>query len=442
MLASVGVGTASLQNGAPAEALFASPAPLRLRLQAPLSQLFAARKDPNAEVAGSLAYTDEAGREVVLEQVAVSLRGHTSLDPAECSFPKLKVRFTPGEALDASIFRGTRAVKIGTHCGEGSPVKRTPKGRLAHEVSPHREALAYRLLAALGVATLRARPAEIAYVDGASATARKAMLLEDTSDAIRRLGGDREIPKQQFSHAREMFGAADGARLAFGQALIGNFDWCVKWTADDTYRCDARQILWNVSAIGRAQGPAIPLMYDFDVAGIVSGGHGWFPRVFTDGFGPSKSRPEIEATAQTQRARSLFTRAELDAARRGFLERKSAGYQALDAAVVDPDGRSIARAYLDGFFNAIEADAAFYRTAVTVPNTVAFTDAEGTRQACDVPVAVGTPVDALKSTGGGLIQVWVLDALWRWSMNRRCDAMRAGPVWISRHAIEANYPAR
>ena len=46
---------------------------------------------------GSLAYTDEStGREAVLDNVGVSLRGNTSLQDGECSFPKLKIQLAHG----------------------------------------------------------------------------------------------------------------------------------------------------------------------------------------------------------------------------------------------------------------------------------------------------------------------------------------------------------
>jgi hypothetical protein len=30
--------------------------------------------------------------------------------------------------------------------------------------------------------------------------------------------------------------------------------------------------------------------------------------------------------------------------------------------------------------------------------------------------------------------------LWRWSMNQKCDATRAGAVWLPKTAIGSNYP--
>ena len=214
-----------------------------------------------------------------------------------------------------------KEIKVGTHCGERPDTQRTPKGRLANDKTPHREAFVYRVLEIVGVPSLKARPAEITYVDAGKTLVRRAMFVEDLDDTMRRLGAERELPVAQFTNARATFGVADGVNLAFAEALIGNFDWCLKWTADDTYRCDARDRLWNVAVLVRPQAQALPLMYDFDITGMVTGPHGWFPRVFNEAFLPSRSRAEVQAMAQVQRTRSLFSRAELNAARRTGIRR-------------------------------------------------------------------------------------------------------------------------
>src|SRR4029077_4300336 len=132
--------------------------------------------------------------------------------------------------------------------------------------------------------------------------------------------------------------AGDAARLAFAEAMIGNFDWCLKMAPDDRYRCDARHPLWNIVGADRGDGHATPLIYDFDVAGIVTGRHAWFKTAFSNAFAPQASEAEIEVIAQLQRARTLFPRAELDAARKQFISRKPQALQALAAAELDSEG--------------------------------------------------------------------------------------------------------
>src|SRR5436190_14036397 len=171
-------------------AMFSSYDVLAFRLEAPFNDLFErGSRDPDYSVLGTLAYT--AGRQQrTIEKVEVSLRGHTSRTASECTFPKLKLRFSSGSVLDGSPFVGNTSLKVGTHCGESADGTVTAKyGRLPSEASPHREAFVYRLLDAVGVPTLKARPARITYVysdgrdgqtpDQQQPIARNAMLLEN-----------------------------------------------------------------------------------------------------------------------------------------------------------------------------------------------------------------------------------------------------------------------
>jgi hypothetical protein len=269
------------------------------------------------------------------------------------------------------------------------------------------------------------------------------MLLEGTEAAVHRVGGGREIGEKEFTTAQARFKPSDTARLAFAEAMIGNFDWCLKMTAADAYRCNARHPLWNVVAAELDTGKAVPLIYDFDVAGIVSGRHPWFRDVFSTDFRRSSSEPEIEVIAQLQRTRSLFTRSELDAARAEFIARKQKVYQVLDAATLDPEGREIARRYLDSFYAQIEADDIFYGPVVVGRNARAYAAADGGPVCGNLSVVpVGTPVSDPVQTAGGRVQVTLLDALWRWGPPVKCAAVRTGPVWIDAGAIGRDYPRR
>jgi len=441
--------------------LFSSHEVLALRLEAPFEDLFAgAKRDPEYAVDGTLADTstgtkapaDEVGKPIA---VRISLRGHTSRRDTECTFPKLKVSLGDRRG-QGTIFDGVKTLKIGTHCGEtadDTPTRRF--GRISNERAPFREVAVYRLIDALGVPTLRARAARVTYVytdaqtaQGGGAAAplvRNAMLLEDDDDAIARLGGTKEIPPASFSSADQMFSTADAANLAFAEALIGNFDWCVKFTPTDTYRCDARQKLWNVIGVGMPDGKARPLMYDFDVSGIVVASHRWFPNVFNAAFTPSKNQHEVDVIAQLQRTRSLFPRAELDAARRRFIDRKANAYRAIDQAQVDPDGRRLMHEYADAFYREIESDENFYRPAVVAPDTIPRSDGSPSAPAvCSNrgAIPVGTPVGATLETRGDMIRVVVLDALWHWAPPAKCPPIQSGSVWIEAASVGRDYPSR
>jgi hypothetical protein len=156
---------------------------------------------------------------------------------------------------------------------------------------------------------------------------------------------------------------------------------------------------------------------------------------------PSKSEIEIEVLSQVQRTRSLFPRAELDALRRSFTERKPALYEVVNKAEVDPKGREIARSYLDSFFKAIADDESFYRPVVSRSDVRIYTDAAATKEACKPGdfVHLGTPVTELQKSGS-MSQVVILDAWWRWTSEQRCETVQTSPVWIESNAITKEFP--
>jgi hypothetical protein len=427
--------------------LFSSYDVLPLQLTAPFDDLFAqARTNEEYAVTGALSYT-HGGRGVVVDGVKVSVRGHTSRRETECAFPKLKVQL-PASAEPGPLLAGVASIKIGTHCGESAEDTLTPKyGRLSNERSPLREAFVYRLLEAVGVPTLKARPARVTYVyaDGGAAQkqpiVRNAVLVEDTDEAVKRFGGVREIEEKAFTNAQAQFAPADTARVALAEAMIGNFDWCLKMTPYDTYRCNARHPLWNVIAAASADGKARPLIHDFDVSGMVAGRHAWFKTHFNERFVASRSEAEVEVLAQVQRTRTLFSRADLNAARAHFVQRKPDAYQALANAAIDPVGKRVAQEYIDAFYAAIGSDDAFYRPVVAMPGAQLYSN-EDRAVVCSSrgPIPVGTPVSEPLQTRGTVIQVHVLDALWHWAPPVKCPAVHEGPVWIDADAVSREFP--
>jgi hypothetical protein len=66
-------------------------------------------------------------------------------------------------------------------------------------------------------------------------------------------------------------------------------------------------------------------------------------------FAPGASEAAPEVLAQLQRARTLFTRAQLDATRSEFMRHKEEAYAALTEAQLDDAGRRHAAAHLDAF---------------------------------------------------------------------------------------------
>jgi hypothetical protein len=424
--------------------LFSADTPLAFEIKAPFTDLIAAgRETEDYSVTATVSHADDA-RGASTDNARVALRGNTSRRESECAFPKLKLHFTvtPVEGP----FAGARSVKIGTHCGESAADTPTARfGRLPNERSPYREAFVYKLLDVMQVPTLKARPARITYIhtdaQQQQPLVRNAMLLEDDDDARLRLGADQEIEPTAFSNAREAFKAEDTAQIAFAEALVGNFDWCLRMTADDKFRCDARRILWNVTAL-RARDRTFPLIYDFDVSGMVAGHHLWFGDVYNEAFIPSKSHPEIEVLGQLQRTRALFTRDVLDATRKRFIERKADAYAALKQAPLDEGGRKRIQEYVDAFYRGIESDSAFYRPVVTAPDTMPYTTPDRGAIVCADrgAIPVGTAISEPLATRGSMIQVVLLDTQWNWATPVKCPEIHKGAVWIESSAVSKDFP--
>ena len=423
--------------------VFESYSILAATIEAPFAELIEkGRRQSDFEVTGTLTLADADGRETSIENVKITTRGHTSLRESECTFPKLKLDFADAR-VDGTIFDDVSAVKIGGHCSDKPDGPGGKYGRWPNEKAAHREAFVYRLLEATGIPSLKARPARLTYIDSRGGNrarnplVRDAFVLEDDAEALERFGARRELSSKQFGSAPSVFAMPDLAKVFFGQAMIGNFDWCLRMSPGDTYRCNDTTPIWNVLGLIKAEGMAVPVMHDFDIAGMVTTRHTWFPKVFNRAF--AESEAEVEVLAQVQRTRSVFARDLLDATRRELIGRKAAAYETLADSPMDNAGRAAARQYLDAFYRAIETDDAFYRPMI-VTRTPVLADATNSRVACPEEAPPGTAVSEPLETSGDKSRVVLLDALWQWA--EKCEAVRLNPVWIPTAVISENHPAK
>ena len=420
--------------------VFSSYSVFTATIEAPFAELIEnGRRRSDYEVTGTLKLAgDDGGRKTSIEHVKITTRGHTSLRESECTFPKLKLDFA-GAHVDGTIFDDVSAVKIGTHCSDKPDGPGGKYGRWPNEKAAHREAFVYRLLEIMRVPSLKARPARLTYVDTGSRSRigepfeRDGLLLEDDAEAQERYGARSELSPKQFGSAPSIFAMPDLAKLFFAQAMIGNFDWCLRMSPGDTYRCNDTTPIWNVLGLIKAEGMAVPVMHDFDIAGMVTTRHTWFGKVFNRAFADSEA--EVEVLAQVQRTRSVFPRNLLDATRRDLIDRKAAAYESLADSPMDDAGRTAARNYLDSFYRAIERDDVFYRPVIVAQTPVL---ADASKPACPEEAPPGTPVSEPLDTSEGKSRVVLLDALWQWA--EKCEAVRLNPVWIPTAVISESYP--
>ncbi len=200
----------------------------------------------------SLALTHPAAE---THAILLSPRGLTRRMRDTCSFPPLRVEFTVPPA-PASLFERQKRLKLVTHC-------RSAGGFQQHVLL---EYAAYRLLGVLSPNALRARLAQVDYVDAAGRPmlSRLGFFIEDTDDAARR-NGLAEVRTTLVAPAR--LDSREAARAALFQYMIGNFDWSMNVGPAGDDCCHNFRLM---GATKEARSGIIPVPYDFDFSGLVN----------------------------------------------------------------------------------------------------------------------------------------------------------------------------
>jgi hypothetical protein len=226
--------------------LFASSETLAVTITADFKAVIKDRKpDSPRRYPGTLTVAAAGGQGAPIP-MGLGTRGKSRLDSRTCDFPPLRIDFDK-TALAGTVFDGQSSLKIVTHCRD------TP------EYAPYlaREYLAYRVFNLHTSWSMRARFAQITYVDsssGKSVAKRHALFLEDDDDVARRNGG-RDLNIRRVPYSALDFDAT--ARLALLQYLVANSD----------YGFIAPH---NIAVVQNRAGRVVPVAYDFDVSGLVN----------------------------------------------------------------------------------------------------------------------------------------------------------------------------
>lgn len=244
-----GAPTAALaqETGGKVTPLFAEDSVLEFTLEGPIKQIVRSAErstDPHP------ATLKLAGESLAVELAA---RGVSRRKRENCRFPPLRLGLTdkPGAT---SLFHKQGRLKLVTHC----------RDQASYDQTVLREYAAYRLYNVITPESLKVRLARISYVDeGLPVATRLAFLIEDADDAARRIGLA-EVDSGNFAPSR--LNAADAARYAVFQYLIGNTDWDMTIGPDPTDCCHNSKVL---GAAKDARSDLTPLPYDFDNSGLV-----------------------------------------------------------------------------------------------------------------------------------------------------------------------------
>jgi hypothetical protein len=395
----------------------------------------------DVEVPGKLAAPSLGVRKPV--DILVKVRGNTSLIKGECSFPKLSFKLKNAADAAGSALANLKKIKIATHCGELPPAKRTPFGRVANEIAPHREAFVHLVLRTAGLEAPRARPVVVTYVNtsaGNKTLKRKATFVEDVDDIAKRLGGkasfiveseeDATDERANDPAATELMSPDEIAQVHLVESLIGNDDWRLNRDAEARWLSpDFREPLsffWNMKAVRLADGKERPVPVDFDLTRIVAPtpGSAELPELWSGTDGNLRAQ-----LSGLMHERMRLSRAELDGARRALLEKREAIEKTLETPWLDAEAKDTARKMFTHFFELMTNDEAFY-VPVTISENDRFVELLDENGVADDRCIAnsppdGTPVHAwgVKKPELGIEQVSFLDV----GLQLPCNRDR---VWV------------
>lgn len=243
----------SVQRAALEAPLFASHAPLELRIEAPFTTIFKDRDQDSEYHPGTLSYVDANGQPVVLD-IRARTRGFFRLQRRTCSFPNLHLNFRRRQVAN-TLFAGLNRVSMVAHCQDT---------RDEYEQFTLQEYLIYRSYNPLTDRSVRVRLARATYIDTdgeRDSLTRYMFILEPFEMLAARHGWEvLEVPSvplnQQDPPSLLLFEVF--------QFFIGNTDWSASQAAE------GRDCCHNARIIGTRAGPAIPVPYDFDWSGVIS----------------------------------------------------------------------------------------------------------------------------------------------------------------------------
>ena len=252
----LGAAALALLATAPAHAaprpLFASDTILKLRIEAPFSDLIRAAPNSTAPFDAKLILAEPTPESHLIQ---LSPRGNSRRNPANCDFPPLKIEFKekPG---GASLFKGQKSLKLVTHC----------RGDFNYQDYNLLEYAAYKLLNILTPASFRVRMAEIDYVDARTGSVRihRHGFLVEASNEVAERNGLKEVKADKIE-LTQLSGSA-AARSDLFQYLLGNLDWSDLAAVPGTNCCH------NVKLLGASRDSRrdlVPVAYDFDSSGFV-----------------------------------------------------------------------------------------------------------------------------------------------------------------------------
>ncbi|MDA0329635.1 MAG: hypothetical protein O2958_11570 [Gemmatimonadetes bacterium] len=245
MGAAVGIPVGAEAQEGPAP-LFASHEILDLTLTADFAALRGDRRASPDRAA--LITAPDAGGGTIDVGAELRTRGEFRLDPANCSFPPLRIDVDASTAKE-TVFEGQDKLKLVSSCRPG---------RDSYEDLVLTEYLAYRTYQLLSSQSFHARLLRLTFVDTGRENApetRIGFLIEEDNALAARLGATIFDLEEGKNLLPATFDPTSLMMVGIFQYMIGNTDW-----SDVAGH--------NFEIVDRG-GAALVVPYDFDIAGIV-----------------------------------------------------------------------------------------------------------------------------------------------------------------------------
>lgn len=249
-MALAGAGPAPLAGQETAN-LFASTEPLALEIRADFTAL---RGDRSSSPDRPALYLAGVGASAVELEGEIRTRGNFRLDPANCSFPPLRIE-VDAEAAEGTVLEGIDDTKLVSSCRPG---------RATYDELVTVEYLAYRTLALVTDAAFQVRRLDLTFVDtsGGDTESRPAFVIEEDDALAERFGMTVFSLEEGKNLPVEAFDPRSLITNAVFQYMIGNTDW-------------SAVAGHNVEILDRG-GAAVVVPYDFDSSGLVNAPYATF----------------------------------------------------------------------------------------------------------------------------------------------------------------------
>lgn len=309
--------------------LFVDDQPIHVAIRAPIAAIVATPLKSQAARAGTLTVISPQPEQL---SILLSPRGHARRSKDACKFPPLKVEFTAKPAKD-SLFERQRRLKLTTHC------RIAP----AHQNFLLLEYAAYRLFNVLSPAGLRARIANVDYLeaDGKPYVSRLGFFVEDGDDAAARNGLVEVKTAGQILPSE--LDPESAARAAIFEYMIGNLDWSMRADHPGLNCCHNFKLM---AGTANARNGLLAVPYDFDFSGLVNAPYALPP----EGLPVSSVKERRYRGYCIHNAAALMVAGEFRAKRGKLLAALAAVPQ------LDEGKRRSASVYLDSFFRDIAND--------------------------------------------------------------------------------------